>query len=96
VVAGLAQAKAGEPVFEVVLPVSGRFVRMRRLTLGDMMVAMTAQHLAMAVLAARTCTIDDEALSPQQWAELDYEDVSPIAQELNRFIGVANAAKGVG
>lgn len=82
--------------FEVVLPVTGRFARMRPITWGDVLLAVAGNDRPIvAVLASRICTLDDKTYTPQQWMEFEFEDIAPVANEINRRFEAISKSKGV-
>lgn len=63
---------------ELVLP-SGRFARVRPITVRDLIVAFDDNSLAMqAKLVALTTTIDGQPLHLEQWVEMELDEFYPI------------------
>lgn len=82
--------------FEVVLPVSGRFARVRPITWGDVLMAVVAKdYPIVVVLASRICTVDERVCTPQEWMEFEFEDIAPVANEINRRFEAISKSKGV-
>lgn len=81
---------------EVALP-SGKFARVRSMTVGDMIACCDANHYAMgAKLAVRCATIDGEQITLDQVLAMDFEDFAPINEVLGGFlIASMQTRKGV-
>lgn len=76
--------------WEIVLPVSGSFARVRRATARDYFSAMGKPQW-MEELIARITTIDDAPITVDQLYEMDLEDVLPI---INHIGGMCSGMKG--
>ena len=84
--------------WEVVLPISGKFARMRRPTLGDVLLTLLVPRPGVpphAALAELLVTIDGEPLTAQTFLEMDLEEAAPIVQESTKRLNVIQHAKGV-
>lgn len=79
---------------EVVLP-SGKFARIRPLTLGDLVVSYgDNSYLMFAKLASRATTIDGDCLTLDEFLEMDMNDFFLIQQIINANIMQGLATKG--
>lgn len=87
-------AKADPRFFEIVLPVSGKFARIRPILWRDWLVSVTAKELAMPALASRICTLDGHTHTLDEWMEFEFEDIQPVVAEINRRFSVMTG-KGV-
>jgi hypothetical protein len=67
---------------ELVLP-SGRFARIRKITLADMMISHSDNSMASMVgLATLTTTVDGEWLTAEQWADMEIDEAMPILRHI--------------
>lgn len=75
-------------VFECVLPNSGRFARIEKITWIKYLEAIAmskgdAGNFAIN-LAAKVVTLDGALQSPEAWAQEDFFDIAPVTAEISR------------
>jgi hypothetical protein len=71
---------------ELVLP-SGRFARIRKVTLADLIISHNDNAMASMVgIAALTTTVDGEKLTSEQWADMEIEEAMPILKHIARSL----------
>lgn len=74
-----------QKTWEMVLPVSGRFARIRKPTVGDFLLTLGHENPALA-LAARVITIDDERITAEQLGQMDIDEAAPMLARIGKIL----------